>query len=141
MRVLQIDSWLTFCKLCENHAIGEWIFRGGADSSRLLIPAIGRPGARRSIAGVDLPYDEADAALLLKHFKLRARPLVALADDADELEWLAVGRHHGLPTQFLDWTTSPFVAAFFACQPGGVVNAQHVTAAIYATKLPALVAS
>ena len=50
----------------------------------------------------------------------------------DELEWLALMQHHGAPTRLLDFTWSPYVAAFFALERAGS------DAAIWALNLPLL---
>ena len=66
----------------------------------------------------------------------RGRRNSYLPAPTDENEWWALGQHHGLATPLLDWTTSPFVAAFFAFAATGVDQTVH--RAIYALHKPSV---
>ena len=87
----------------------DWAFRGHARYDWPLAPTLERLAARYK------DIRENSEGYLLKSFKRRAPQfLTNLPDDAEDLEWIALMRHHGTPTRLLDLTRSPFVAAFFA---------------------------
>ena len=65
---------------------------------------------------VRLPDRPAIEKRLMRDFK-RAYPSraeIPAPRHRDDLAWLSLMQHYGAPTRLLDWTFSPFIAAFFA---------------------------
>lgn len=86
-------------------------FRGLSNYKDKLIPKIGRPIPRSKPKQY---YSESQERNLLHRF--RRRSYYHLQRTLDTWEVLFLGRHFGLPTRLLDWTSGMYVALYFACE-------------------------
>jgi hypothetical protein len=89
---------------------GQYLFRGCGDAGWTLTSSFDRQFGF-------LPSDKRMAiwnALLREFREVCAEHGVAREILVEDKALLAFAQHHGLPTRLLDWSLSPYVAAFFA---------------------------
>jgi hypothetical protein len=113
-----------------------YAFRGQANRTWSLAPSLTRGVSRLSLKAAQ--GIEREALIEFKrqaHLYLPANILLetqAFKDD-EVLGWWTLMQHHRAPTRVLDWTRSPFVAAYFA-----VEQEPEQDGAVWCVRLPEL---
>jgi hypothetical protein len=86
------------------------LFRGEPEAGFPLVPSIAR-GTREATSSDISSLED----ILLSEFRLAAAPIIE-SEPANEIEWVFLAQHYGVPTRLLDWSTNPMVALFFAVE-------------------------
>ena len=92
------DSWQESLRRFRS----DFAYRGQPDAAAGLVTSLSRLGG---------DYSELERHLL-RNFRKYARRDAVAADSS--WDWLALAKHHNLPTRVLDWSYSPYVALHFA---------------------------
>jgi hypothetical protein len=130
----------------EGHAVADMLFRGQSNSAWHLDTSLERNGCRNeairqyyalvhSVLGrietftgkswEKIPPIEKFVSLLGNHASLGGEDLFPA------FQYMVYLRHHGFPSPLLDWTMSPYIAAYFAFRAYPGVEDDRVTIYVY----------
>lgn len=135
---LELPDWKSFLDYVYNDMLPfeTYIWRGQRCDDWKLESTIDRLIRDAKVANAKA-YDFQQKHLDQFKFAARGRRGSTPAAIVEENDWWALGQHHGLATPLLDWTRSPFVAAFFAFSEIGTPQTDH--RAIFALHQPTVV--
>jgi hypothetical protein len=113
-RVFRLESWEAFLALVTKPPYSNWAFRGERDERWPLYSSLSRYLRNFGVSREAWPEQE---GRILRIFKRKAHQFLDKPPDTDDdFQWMALMQHHGAPTRLIDFTWSPYVAAFFALE-------------------------
>lgn len=92
-----------------DHIIGRYIYRGQASANWQLASAFDRYCIERDVPDAQIQYET-----WMRWYAAELKASHSESYPHGSFELIALAQHHGLPTRLMDWSWSPYVAAFFA---------------------------
>jgi len=121
---IEIDSWNSFIVNIEQNFVDhkEFLYRGHRDSKWMLEPTFDRKYRQifNSLEKQNPKYVKTLSYEIvcerhLENFKRNSiGKRINPNKELSKIEWLALGQHYGLETPLLDWSSSPYIALYFA---------------------------
>lgn len=112
--VVQVRTWPELQEVLRHAKYKSWAFRGQSDARWSLASSLSR-----YLVSFDVSPDAwaLQEWRIIRIFRRKAHLFLDNVPAEDDVfQWLAMMKHHGAPTRLLDFTWSPYVAAFFALQ-------------------------
>lgn len=111
LRIRVCETWSDAKELLSSFEQG-WIFRGQGSNSWGLTTSLERAAGKAGLSLLAF-YEK----WVRDEFESGAHQYLSSHQvPEDDIEWLALMQHHGAPTRLLDFTYSPYVAAYFAVE-------------------------
>lgn len=115
-----VTTWAEFKDYATRLEPYHHLFRGQENNSWKLRTAFFRSG-RANLT----KFMREDVNTLHRHLSGLTTHQFNLGDPLDYAAFLSLVQHHGYPTPLLDWTQSPFIAAYFAFRNLDLRNAKE----------------
>jgi hypothetical protein len=129
-RLIEVASWIQYRDLLDGPEFRSWAFRGHSDARWSIESTLGRYLKQFGVESKAWAHQE---ERIVRIFQRKAHLFLDhVPSDDDVFQWLALMQHHGAPTRLIDFTWSPFVAAFFALERA------TVDAAVWAVRPPGI---